>query len=119
MRIEPLPESLDHRRQRVAQVFVFAAAEIVPRHDNARAERGLIVVKRRQVATLLRRQQPGQHRIAVLVERRRAASPVRAIDAGPRLPPHPSTAARRTPLSPRTGGYRYKSETGPPATTMT
>ena len=52
-RVERAAQRLDQRRQRVAKILVLAAAIGVALHDNATAERAVVVVKRGQFAAFL------------------------------------------------------------------
>jgi hypothetical protein len=57
VRIEGRAQSLNRVGQRIAQIFVFALAEAVTRHDDVGAEAALILVERGDLRALLGGQQ--------------------------------------------------------------
>src|SRR6516162_4346865 len=68
MGIDRLAQRLDCARQRIAEIFVLAAAKRVTLHDDAAAESFLPTIERSEAATLLGAQQRRGRRVSALVE---------------------------------------------------
>ena len=66
--IKRLSQILQELRQRIAVVFVFAAAKAVARHDDARAIQVIVRVPRRESRTLTGLEKSRQDRGAIGVE---------------------------------------------------
>lgn len=80
-RVQRRAQRLDVVWQRVTEVLVFAAAEAVPRHDDAAAMPRVVVVEPGERLAFLRGQQPRQDRAAAGVEVLRDPVPVERSDA--------------------------------------
>ena len=66
--VEPPPQRRHMARQRVAQVLVLAAAEVMSLHDDPRAEMAFIRVKRTQRFAVIRIEQGGQYCETIAVQ---------------------------------------------------
>jgi hypothetical protein len=80
MTVKGSSEGLDNGRERVIEIFVFAAAEPVARHDNAGAEEAVIGVERGKGAAIAGRENGREHGAALLVEFGEDVGPVERID---------------------------------------
>src|SRR3984885_13329159 len=81
LRIERRAETMDDKRERIAEVFVFAPSEAVPSHDNAAAEDRLLRIERRDRLALVCGEDARQQSASLLVEIFRNLTPIERVDA--------------------------------------